>query len=109
MASEKEQLIMKNIIRRHLIIAIHYYQNDLCSFTGEEREQGAKVLQELMLYLTRLYFDVRYCPRKSCVCSPEYGFNVLLNQYSDTITKHYKDYANELRELAEQLGGTEGV
>ncbi|AVF28804.1 hypothetical protein [Paenibacillus larvae] len=102
MESESEQLI-----RHHLITAIHYYENDLYSFKGEEWEQGAKVFQELIIYLTRLYLDVRYCPRKSCVCSPEYGFNVLLNQYSDTITKHYKDYANELKELAEQLGGTE--
>lgn len=107
MESESEQLIMKNSIRRHLIYTIEYYENDLRSLKGEEREQGAKVFQELIIYLTKLYFDVRYCSRKSCVCSPEYGFNILLNQYSDTITKHYKDYANELKELAEQLGGTE--
>lgn len=87
---------------------IFYKENDLASDLGSgyRDEQDKDNLVGLILSLTRYIHDFRYCSRKNCPCSPEFGIKVYYDE-----TKHFLQGTNTAltpvpwKTIEEILGG----
>lgn len=103
MGSTQSDEYIKGIVKKYLIYATEYLSNDLLAFKGEERLVGERLFERLTVRLTELFFDVRYCPRNYCKCSPEYRFKSFIEQHYEELKKYDRTYADELIQLAVKL------
>jgi hypothetical protein len=65
---------------------IENYQNDfLCGYEGDDKGELRIIFLELIVEVTRLANDYRYCSKKECPCSPEKSIETLVETHSDKI------------------------
>ena len=67
---------------------IEIYQNDFkCGYKGEDKEKLRLLYLELIVEVTRLVENIRYCDNKKCSCSPEFHIKYLVENNQDEIKK----------------------
>lgn len=65
---------------------IEIYENDFCcGYDGDDKPELELVFLKLIVRVTRLTNDYRYCSRPECSCSPESSLKNFYNYNKDTI------------------------
>ncbi|BAD65392.1 hypothetical protein ABC2858 [Shouchella clausii KSM-K16] len=65
---------------------IEIYENDFTDgYRGYDKEVLDKIFLKLIVAVTRLEHDIRYCHRPECRCSPESNIKHLIDDYHDVI------------------------
>ena len=68
---------------------IEIYENDFSSgYEGEGKTELDRIFLKLIMYVSRLTNDIRYCSKKDCPCSPERHIRrILLSKNDDIFNK----------------------
>ncbi|MDT2697522.1 hypothetical protein P7E43_10650 [Enterococcus gallinarum] len=95
-----EQLEFSNIDLKHLIF---FNQNDIAC--GNEDKELFLIGNKLIVELTRLILNFRYCSKEWCPCSPESGIcSILKTQKGQEYLKEM-EYFSECKKISEKLKG----
>ena len=67
---------------------IEVYQNDFdCGYNDEDKEELRPIIQNLIIEVSRLVNDIRYCSKKDCPCCPEYEIKRIIKRHGDQLDK----------------------
>lgn len=91
---------LENLLR----YIIEVYGNDIqCGLERKERANVAPVISELIIALTRLLLNFRYCSRKECPCSPEYMIRHLVHKHKEIYEQYLeKEHVQRIIELTQK-------
>ncbi|MED0951292.1 hypothetical protein P4T70_24890 [Bacillus mobilis] len=82
---DKSKLALEGIIQ--------VYQNGfLAEYKEDDKKEMRIVLLELILEITRVQNDFRYCSKKNCPCCPEVHIAKMVKQYNDQLKKIFNPY-----------------
>ncbi|MFJ8531521.1 hypothetical protein [Bacillus sp. NPDC094106] len=72
---------------------IEVYQNDfLAGYNEADKEELRIALLELILEITRIQNDYRYCSKRNCPCCPEVHIANMVKKYNKQLKKIFNKY-----------------
>ncbi|HDR7922631.1 TPA: hypothetical protein QCY49_000615 [Bacillus paranthracis] len=82
---DKSKLALEGIIQ--------VYQNGfLAEYKEDDKKEMRIVLLELILEITRVQNNFRYCSKKNCPCCPEVHIAKMVKHYNDQLKKIFNPY-----------------
>lgn len=90
-----------------LLKAIVYtYESEICVALVKENDyqEIRSAFADLIIILTRLVLDIRYCSKSTCPCSPETELKNHFYIFKDHFEKHLREYDYlMLKDLVEEV------
>lgn len=83
---DKSKLALEGIIQ--------VYQNGFfAEYKEDDKKEMRIVLLELILEITRVQNDFRYCSKKNCSCCPEVHIAKMVKQYNNQFKKIFNKFS----------------